>query len=280
MQLFILAYIPVLHRGYVEFIKRAVSKGATHLLLCGSDVIAQFPQLLKDIRAIEPVQMAAAIEACNLIMEVQIVHMSDLAVLQNEARRRFILPDEDEMHELHAHYLAEHDVTYDAAFLRWDKRRAEALQQVDCQTITTEGLERDIMHRAAEISQRSADWWRQVGTIVAKRGEVLMVGFNRHVPSPQQPYIDGDPRALFSRGVNIELSTALHAEAVIIAEAARRGAPLEGADLYVTDFPCPPCAKIVAYAGIRRLYFANGYSMLDGASIMRSNGVEIIRVQM
>ena len=83
----------------------------------------------------------------------------------------------------------------------------------------------------------------------------------------------------FKRGLNIELTTDQHAESVVISEAAKKGIALLGADLYISTFPCPPCAKIVAAAGIKRCYFLSGYSMLDGERILKDSGVEIIQVR-
>ena len=50
--------------------------------------------------------------------------------------------------------------------------------------------------------------------------------------------------------------------------------------MYVTVFPCPPCAKIVAFSGIRKLYYAGGYSVLGQENILKSRGVEIIYVDL
>jgi dCMP deaminase len=51
--------------------------------------------------------------------------------------------------------------------------------------------------------------------------------------------------------------------------------------MYVTDFPCPPCAKLIAAAGVKRLYFREGYAVLDGESVLEAAGVEVrqVRVQ-
>lgn len=89
----------------------------------------------------------------------------------------------------------------------------------------------------------------------------------------------GDPRAIFNKGVHIELSSYLHAEAHVIAEAARRGIATEGADLYVTTFPCPVCAKLLAATGIARLYYRDGYSVLDGEEVLLGAGIEIVQAQ-
>jgi dCMP deaminase len=48
--------------------------------------------------------------------------------------------------------------------------------------------------------------------------------------------------------------------------------------MYVTTFPCPPCAKMIAFSGVKKLYYAGGYGVLDGEAIMKSKGVEIIFV--
>ena len=49
--------------------------------------------------------------------------------------------------------------------------------------------------------------------------------------------------------------------------------------MYVTVFPCPPCAKLIAYSGIKRLYCGGGYAVLDGEEVLKSNGVEIYFVE-
>lgn len=98
------------------------------------------------------------------------------------------------------------------------------------------------------------------------------------MPSPHTPYMDGDPRNAFHKGVNIELGTALHAEKGIICEAAKRGISLKGAYLYVTTFPCPPCAKAIVAAGFKRCYYSSGYALLDGESILKESGVEVVYV--
>jgi dCMP deaminase len=90
--------------------------------------------------------------------------------------------------------------------------------------------------------------------------------------------VDGDPRDNFSRGVRADLSTAAHAEASVIAGAARDGIRLAGADIYVTTFPCPACARLIAEAAFRRCYFTGPYSVLDGDKILRAAGTELIWV--
>src|SRR5690606_22862191 len=115
--------------------------------------------------------------------------------------------------------------------------------------------------------------------VAARAGEVLAVAHNEHRPTEYSPYLQGDPRNDFSRGVRIDLSTAIHAEAAIIARAARSGLALGGAALYVSTFPCPACARLVAEAGFQRVYFGGPYAMLDGDTVLRAAGVTLIWVE-
>jgi dCMP deaminase len=101
---------------------------------------------------------------------------------------------------------------------------------------------------------------------------------HEHEPHRLSAYAAGDPRSNFFKGVGLELSTATHAEARLIAQAARDGVASNGAVMYVTDFPCPPCAKLIAVAGIKRLYFRTGYAVLDGQDVLEAAGVELVRV--
>ncbi|MBP1080742.1 MULTISPECIES: ComE operon protein 2 [Bacillus] len=51
----------------------------------------------------------------------------------------------------------------------------------------------------------------------------------------------------------------IHAEMNAILQCAKFGVPTEGAEMYVTHFPCLPCCKSIIQAGIRRLYYAKNY---------------------
>ena len=104
--------------------------------------------------------------------------------------------------------------------------------------------------------------------------------YNEHMPEAQLPNILGDARSLFKRGIHVNYVTSAHAEGAAIAGAARRGISTEGAELYVTDFPCPYCARIIAKSGVKKLYFLKGYAVLDGDDFLKEEGIEVIRVEL
>jgi dCMP deaminase len=211
---------------------------------------------------------------------VKILREESLKKLNNR-KITIILPDEDISRDIITKYLKEASTMFDTIFLRWDRHNSSINKAVNIdQKVSLKIFDREMIKNTIQISKKSSDWWRQVGAVLVKKGEVLLVGYNRHVPSPHSPYANGDPRNNFHKGINLELSTAIHAEASVIADAAKKGLKLEGTSIYVSTFPCPPCAKLIAYSGIKKLYYSGGYGVLDGEDILKSQGVKIIYVDM
>jgi dCMP deaminase len=274
----VLLYLPVLHAGYEALFDRHAD--ADEVLLLGDSHAVEYPVLRKEIRALAP-DLAARYVRVGRRAAVRVVERSDLP--DAVTAEVLVVPDEEIMRDLVArHGLdAGRTVVVERTFLRWDRSWSLAGRPVDYDgAVSADELDRRLIRRAADESRRSSDWWRQVGALVARDGEILAVGHNEHRPTEYTPYLDGDPRNDFSRGVRMDLSTALHAEAGLIARAARDGSPLAGADLYVSTFPCPACARLVAEVGFRRCFFAGAYAVLDGEAVLRAAGVELIWVDM
>jgi dCMP deaminase len=273
----ILLYLPVIHAGYEEFLAR--HPDAAEILLLGSGFRGQYPELAKDIRALPPDRAARYLALLPGRPPVRVVEPGELsAAVRGDL---LVLPDEAVMRDLAARCGLARDRTlmFDRTFLRWDRdwSRAAAPVGFDAE-VTTADLPRELLGRAWRLSARSSDWWRQVGAVAARDHRIIGCAWNRHLPTEYAPYLSGDPRDAFTRGVRTDLSTALHAEAGLIAAAARDGVPLAGADLYTTTFPCPGCARLIAGAGFARCFFAGGYSVLDGEQVLRTAGVRLIRV--
>ncbi|WP_400242549.1 ComE operon protein 2 [Niallia sp. JL1B1071] len=51
----------------------------------------------------------------------------------------------------------------------------------------------------------------------------------------------------------------IHAEMNAILQCAKFGVPTDGADIYVTHFPCLQCCKAIVQAGIKTVYYAMDY---------------------
>jgi len=276
----LLLYLPVLHAGYEQLLGH--HRDADEILLLGSSVIAGFPVLAKEIRALTPERAAAYLRAAG--PDGPAVRVVEAADLPDAVRAEvLVVADEDVTREVVAtHDLASRaEVRFERTFLRWDREWSRAQRPVDLDVATTsEETARRFIELTAALADRSSDWWRQVGAVAVRGDEVLYEAHNSHRPTEYAPYLNGDPRNNFRRGVAIELSTAMHAEAAIVARAARDAVSLHGADLYVSTFPCPVCARLVAEAGFRRCAFAGPYGMLDGADVLRTAGVELVWVDL
>lgn len=272
----LVAYVPVLHEGYRRFFEKHA--GPKELYIFGPDITAQFPVLGKEIRELEPGLMQKAVQSLDIFQEVRVLDEQKAHELDAPGKQ-IILPDEDVSRELAQKYFPKANLTFDPIFLRWDKHNSVKERPVSgVLSITSEDLHRKFIQLAEMEAGKSSDIWRHVGAVLVKDGTPVLTAHNAHLPSPHTPYVNGDPRNNFHKGDHIEISTGFHAEASLIAEAARRGIPLEGADLYVTVFPCPPCAKLIAYSGVKNLYCGGGYGVLDGEDILKGRGVAIIYV--
>ncbi|MDM5339023.1 ComE operon protein 2 [Fictibacillus enclensis] len=51
----------------------------------------------------------------------------------------------------------------------------------------------------------------------------------------------------------------IHAEMNAILQCAKFGVPVEGAEMYVTHFPCLHCCRTIIQSGIKTLYYAQDY---------------------
>lgn len=289
-------YIPVLHEGYHLFLEQ--NKEAQQLFIFDQQLLRQWPNfdyLKKDIRALDSrlIKQALAPLFPNLAI-LTIKNQQDWQefLLKNKNKQwEWVLSNDDFGQYLAKEYLRGQKISFVSYFLRWDRPRVEqaAEQQIASddraqqfkpdQIISADSFEKKVMKQAFIQANYSNDWWRQVGVVFIKNGQVLVSAYNQHLPSDQEQYFSGDPRSFFSSGEAIELTSSIHAEALAIARAASQGIALAGADLYVTTFPCPICAKQVAMTGIKRLYYSEGYAVLDGWQVLKTAGIELIQVQ-
>ena len=274
----VLLYLPVVHAGHEGFFAR--HRDAAEVLVLGGGFRGLYKSVAKDIRALPPGRAAQFLQLMLPETVVRVIEPGDLPAAVTA--RTLVLPDEDITRNLAAeHHLAEgRELVFDKTFLRWDREWSQAGRPAEFDGKRAIGeLPDGLAARARELAGHSSDWWRQVGAIAWRGAEILGAAWNHHAPTEYAPYIDGDPRDSFSRGVRADLSTATHAEASVIAQAARAGRPLDGAELYVTTFPCPACARLIAESGFRRCYFTGQYSVLEGDHILHAAGIEVLWVE-
>ncbi|HEX3392778.1 MAG TPA: deaminase [Solirubrobacteraceae bacterium] len=291
----VVAYVPVLHEGYRRFVDRH-ARGLP-LYLIGPELYEDYRPLAKDIRALPAALAAKSIDAWGVCSRVSVLDAASAAELAAGAPR-IVMPAEDVSYRVGERFFERCEVFYDTVFLRWDKTKTAQLLEpgvralvspAELATVLAGGDDAEAGPPGNELAELAAaasaaagesiDWWRQVGAALRLASGKLMSATNVHNPHPPSPYAVGDPRANLYKGVGLELSTATHAEASLIARAAREGLATGGGVMFVTDFPCPPCAKLIAGAGIAKLYYVEGYAVLDGQDVLEAAGVEVVRVE-
>jgi len=292
----LLAYIPVIHQGYLQLFSEyfAVCEQAAHtpkqILLIPADLAGEFGPTHKDLHGLDVQLIAQALGSWQLFEQIVVVTPMLLEQLREQQTSLFI-PEEVITQQLVAKYLPTNPVTSSSIFLRWDSKNTLKAHlptpdnRVAATTIAQPMSSSAVGFSAGAISesQLSSDWWRQVGAVAVRvnsdgSSTIVAQAHNTHLPSEQQPYVEGDGRAQFHKGEHIDITTAIHAEAKLIAEAAKTGTSLAAAELYVTDFPCPTCAKLIATAGFTKLYYQKGYTVFDGERILTAAGIEIVQI--
>ena len=110
---------------------------------------------------------------------------------------------------------------------------------------------------------------KKVGALVVKDGTIISDGYN------------GTPTGFPNDCEDIDGNTpwyVLHAEANAILKTARSTQDISGSTLYLTLSPCKDCSKLIIQSGIKRIVYLEDYRDLDGIKILKTAGVEIIKI--
>jgi dCMP deaminase len=275
------AYIPVLHQGYFSFLNSLAEKDVEALYLISDEILAAHDELdylnRKDrIRAL-PQKVMMKVLFATTRLRVEILTRTMLESLGGKGNV-FHMPREDVNLFIASTYLTGESIEYHNVSLRRNQENIGEARVPDTPAVTLDEYGKTMMGKALQEAEKSTDWWRHVGAALAKKGEIIACTHNEHMPDEELPNVFGDARALFKKGLNINYVTSAHAEVGAIGEAARKGISTEGAELFVTDFPCPYCARLIAKAGIKTVYYLKGYAVLDGDIFFKDMGIATMRV--
>ena len=274
-------HIPVIHRGYLEFVRKCESEDVSTLYIVDLQFLAPFDEFdylvrKNSLHALMAIEIAQALKQYTKI-PVVILDETTIAELEKSSDA-VIMPAEDISTFLADKYFIGREMAFVNVFLRWNRENLGETKEPDVKTVDLPEFVTTVFHQVLTEATKSADWWRNVGAALVKDGEMIALAHNDHMPFEQLPNVFGDARALFKKGVNINYGTAAHAEVGVIAEAARKGISPEGAELFLTDFPCPYCARLIAKAGVKKIYFLKGYAVLEGDEFLKGEGVELVQV--
>jgi len=269
-------YVPVVHTGVLAVLD--AHKEVPVWLLDNEKGKGENVYFERDMRALPARLIKTELEALGYT-NVRVVAHDELRELTRTIEE--LIVSNDEIVEFFVQkYIPEVKTSTISTFLRWTKQISTTEFEVPPQrVITTDELHNEILNMLAGEAEKSSDWWRQIAAMLAKDGTPIATTHNEHLPTAHAVFINGDPRSNLDAGQGPGVYTSIHAEAAAIAEAAKNGVSTDGADAYVTTFPCPTCARLLVKSGVKKVYYRNGYSLLDAEEILTGAGVEIILVK-
>lgn len=124
------------------------------------------------------------------------------------------------------------------------------------------------MRVAHLYGERSSCSRAQVGVTATREGRIIASGY---VGAPH-----GQPHCIDAGCLIDETGgcyRSVHAEANMIAWAARTGTPLLGTDVWCTHSPCLPCAKLLINAGIQSFTYTEQYRDARGITLLEAQGI-------
>ena len=120
-------------------------------------------------------------------------------------------------------------------------------------TDTRVSWEKYFMNIAQEVSSRSTCDRKHVGAVIVRGKTILSTGYNGSIKGLNHCDDVGHDMS------NDHCIRTIHAEANAIVQAAKHGINIDQSEIYITASPCFDCFKLIANAGINKIYFGEFY---------------------
>jgi dCMP deaminase len=126
------------------------------------------------------------------------------------------------------------------------------------------------MNIADQVATRSTCGRKHVGAVIVRDRTILSTGYNGSLRGA--PHCDDAGHDM----ENDHCVRTVHAEANAIAQAAKQGVRIDQAEIYVTASPCLTCFKLVANAGITKIYYKEFYRDERITEYAKQAGVKLV----
>ena len=131
------------------------------------------------------------------------------------------------------------------------------------------------MAQAVLLSLKSTCTRLEVGATLVKDRRIIAGGYNGAV-SGDNHCIDHGCYVVDGHCIRT-----IHAEMNALLQCAKLGISTDGAEIYVTHFPCLHCTKAILQAGIKKIYYLHDYHNDPYAiELIQKLGVEIQQVKL
>jgi dCMP deaminase len=132
-----------------------------------------------------------------------------------------------------------------------------------------------------QVAERSTCLRAKVGAVIARDKNILATGYNG---SPAGLPHCTEVGCLVYRSttpsgeVEENCFRCIHAEINAIAQAAKNGASIKDADIYITHTPCIHCFKVLINTGIKRIFYEKPYKLHTLDELLRYTDVTLQQV--
>ena len=129
-----------------------------------------------------------------------------------------------------------------------------------------------------QVATRSTCLRRAVGAVVVKDKRMLTTGYNGAPSGTRHCSETGCLREKLkiASGERHELCRGIHAEQNAIIQAALHGVSIKDSMLYCTNLPCSICAKMIINAGIKKIYYKEGYADQMSEEMLKDADIGLI----
>jgi dCMP deaminase len=132
-----------------------------------------------------------------------------------------------------------------------------------------------------QVAERSTCLRAKVGAVVVRDRSILATGYNGS-PAGLPHCLDVGCLIYESKNpdgeVELNCYRTIHAEINAITQAARNGAAIRDADIYVTHTPCIQCMKVLINTGIKTVFYGQAYKLPTISELLSHSRVKLIEV--
>jgi len=132
-----------------------------------------------------------------------------------------------------------------------------------------------------QVAERSTCLREKVGAVIVRDRSILATGYNG-APAGLPHCLDVGCLIYESKNPDGQIEQncfrTIHAEINAITQAARNGAAIRDADIYVTHTPCIHCMKVLINTGIKTVFYARPYKLPTISSLLANAKVKLVEV--
>ena len=139
--------------------------------------------------------------------------------------------------------------------------------------MTRASWEEYFMNIAKQIASRSTCDRKHVGAVIVRDKTILSTGYNGSIRG--MPHCDEVGHMM----ENEHCVATIHAETNAILQAAKNGVMIDEGEIYITASPCWPCFKMLANAGIKKVYYGEFYRDERIFDVAKKLGIELTHIK-